>query len=693
MQRASTRTDHPALQTGLAICLGLALLVLSYIRIYGDAGSAAFGDKIIDAALAGPVWGTALGNHLLAFAVTQILLHTAFGLACLGMARLSRLAWPQGDHSVLKWLLLWFALSSGWLLVANAALFHGSSLGRPYADLVDVSWHGLSLFSVYSVLLAGALVCTLGKAGLHVARAHSAKTPRWLVPAGAAVVALAVVALRFPVADSNATAQRPHIILIGLDSLRADAVRASPVSKTPAIDEFLQGAVNFSNATTPLARTFPSWVSIITGRHPHTTGAVINLLPRERIDTGETLPQLLSTVGYRSVYAIDEVRFSNLDTSYGFDEMIAPPIGAADFLLGFFADAPLSNLLVNTRVGAVLFPYAHANRAAATTYDPDTFVERLDRNLVFDRPTLLAAHFTLAHWPYSWADSPTRPEGPIQDARELYDDAITRLDRQFGDFMEVLERHGALDNAVVVVLSDHGESLGNILLESQRAGDKPLTDIPEHDESVLQGHGTSVFSPYQYHVVLAVRSYGRTPLSRTEARTIDAAVSLEDVTPTLAAAFGASPSRSFDGTSLLPLLQLDGSAVPSLDQRIRFTETEFNPPGFLPGQLTSTSAMLKAAAYYRVDPVTDRVLIRDERLGEVLAKRQYAAFRKDKLVALVPPAAGALQPDARLVFVRAGEEPTLLEGDPSKAADPDVAELAAALAARFPSAAPAAERQ
>ncbi|HJY37308.1 MAG TPA: hypothetical protein VJ299_07590, partial [Steroidobacteraceae bacterium] len=171
MQRASTRTDHPALQTGLAICLGLALLVLSYIRIYGDAGSAAFGDKIIDAALAGPVWGTALGNHLLAFAVTQILLHTAFGLACLGMARLSRLAWPQGDHSVLKWLLLWFALSSGWLLVANAALFHGSSLGRPYADLVDVSWHGLSLFSVYSVLLAGALVCTLGKAGLHVARA------------------------------------------------------------------------------------------------------------------------------------------------------------------------------------------------------------------------------------------------------------------------------------------------------------------------------------------------------------------------------------------------------------------------------------------------------------------------------------------------------------------------------------------
>ncbi len=684
MQRIPTRTDKPAVLIGLAICLGLGLLVLSYVRIYGDANSAAFGDKIIDAALAEPVWGTALGNHLIVFAVTQILLHTAFGLACLGMARLSALAWPRSNHSVLKWLLLWFVLTVGWLLVANAALFHRSSLGRPYADLVDASWHGLSLFSVYSVLLAGALVCTLGSAALHIARALPARMPRWLAPAGAAAVLLAVVALRLPIADSSATADKPHIIIVGLDSLRADAVRASPVSKTPAIDEFLQGAVNFSNATTPLARTFPSWVSIITGRHPHTTGALINLLPRERIDTGDTLPQLLSTVGYRSIYAIDEVRFSNLDRSYGFDEMIAPPIGAADFLLGFFADAPLSNLLVNTRAGALLFPYGYANRAAATTYDPDTFVERLDRELEFDQPTFLAAHFTLAHWPYTWADSPTRPEGPIVVPREVYDDAVVRLDEQFAAFMQVLERHGALDNALVVVLSDHGESLGNRLLYNQRAGDQPPTGLPEHDESILQGHGTSVFSPHQYHVVLAARSYGSTPLSSTSPRTIDAAVSLEDVTPTLAAAFGASSSRPFDGTSLLPLLDPGKAAAETIQQRIRFTETEFNPPGFLPGQIASTSSILKAASYYRVDPVTDRVLIRPERLDEVLAKRQYAAFRNDKLVALVPPAPGALQPEPRLLLMRAGETPVLVEGDPSKVADPDFAELATALAARFP---------
>ena len=97
---------------------------------------------------------------------------------------------------------------------------------------------------------------------------------------------------------------------------------------TPNMDAFLEGSVSFSNALTPLARTFPAWVSILSGRHPHSTGAFVNLLPRELIDAGPTLPDVLGQDGYQSVYAIDEVRFSNLDLSYGFDKMLAPPMGA-----------------------------------------------------------------------------------------------------------------------------------------------------------------------------------------------------------------------------------------------------------------------------------------------------------------------------------------------------------------------------
>ena len=143
-----------------------------------------------------------------------------------------------------------------------------------------------------------------------------------------------------PNADAAKTpADKPHVIIVGIDSLRFDMTAPGGGSKTPHIDAVLAGATTFLDATTPLAH-LPAWVSLLTGRHPHSTGAVVNLLPRSQIMEGATLPEILQRAGYKTIYAIDEVRFSNLDGSYGFDETITPPIGATDFLLGFFADSP-----------------------------------------------------------------------------------------------------------------------------------------------------------------------------------------------------------------------------------------------------------------------------------------------------------------------------------------------------------------
>src|SRR5690606_3461422 len=133
------------------------------------------------------------------------------------------------------------------------------------------------------------------------------------------------LSLEAPPSKASTSPAQPNVILIGLDSLRADALNTG---LTPAIDRFMSQATRFTDATTPLARTFPAWVALISGKHPHTTGATINLLPRDLISTGDTLPTLLSTQGFASLYAIDEVRFSNLDTSYGFDAMATPKIGA-----------------------------------------------------------------------------------------------------------------------------------------------------------------------------------------------------------------------------------------------------------------------------------------------------------------------------------------------------------------------------
>jgi hypothetical protein len=357
--------------------------------------------------------------------------------------------------------------------------------------------------------------------------------------------------------------------------------------------------------------------------------------------------------------------------------MIAPPIGATDFMLGFFGDTPLSNALVNTRLGATLYPYLHANRAASTTYEPDTFVKRLDRELRFDEPTLLAVHLTLAHWPYTWASAPLKNNGDT--SRNFYERAIERLDKQFAYLMETLQRHGALDNAIVVVLSDHGESLGDPMQE--RAVALPA-GMPEYDEDHLAGHGTSAFGTHQYHVVLAIREFGTTPMKAGQPRSIDNPVSLEDVTPTLAGTFEVESKTPFDGESLLPLLR-DTSTSDTFNQRIRFTETEFNPPGVTLGQVMNLSAMTNAATFYRVDPITDRVLIKAERLGEIMAKRQYAAFKHGNMVVAVPSADPQSAPYRKFLVAR-GSAPIEITSDHETTQSEISAELTLAIRQRFP---------
>ena len=67
----------------------------------------------------------------------------------------------------------------------------------------------------------------------------------------------------------------------------------------------------------------------------------------------------------RAIYATDEVRFANIDASFGFDQVDHAAGRRVDFLLGYAGDMPLVNLVASTRGGGWLFPANHANRAAA----------------------------------------------------------------------------------------------------------------------------------------------------------------------------------------------------------------------------------------------------------------------------------------------------------------------------------------
>lgn len=623
----------------MAVCLSTAFMLISFLRTFGDMGSMKFGTAVMSAAMETPIWGTALGASIAFFIFAQILVHTSFACACWLLARASQTAWPSAQASRRQWTMLWLLAFLSAAIAVNAAWYPATSLGQPYAELANRRLGGIpSYLFVCSFVVLGALITLF----LYFKRSIN----RISLPASVTAITVTFICTAFAFAEPESHSQtrprgKPNVILIGIDSFRSDMVEDRHArERTPNIATYVSQSIRFTDATTPLARTFPSWVSILSGRHPHSSGAFVNLLPRELIETGDTLPQALGQHGYRTYYAIDETRFSNVDESFGFDKIVTPPFGASDFLLGTINDSPLSNLIVNTRLGKWLFPNSYGNRAAAMLYEPDEFISRVGRETTFDGPTFLAIHLTLLHWPYTWAgivDDDDQNEGTADmlahAAVAKYDSAAHRVDQQFGLLLETLERKGALENAIVVVLSDHGEALGDVgeyTFPYERFGQVPET-------VQLYGHGTSVFSPHQFKVLLAVRGYGAAAKMLKGAGTRDQPASVEDIYPTIMDVLGYQSTQPFDGLSLASLLTKDSkSADPEIPNRIRFTESEFNPRGIGAGLGLTTSALLLARRNYDVQPETGRLQVRRASISTMLKSRQYAAFRNQSFIAAVP---------------------------------------------------------
>ena len=611
--------------------------------------------------------------RLAQFALAVLALHAFLGLLAYALARLCRAAFPgMAVERLTSLTIFWAAILFGLVCVANSSWYPASLFAVGDSWSTD-RWLGIAPLTA----LAGS-VCLVLLVVSALALWRVAWSPNFWQRGAIAVVLLVAVTLGARLTGAQGApvppGDRPHVVILGVDSLRNDLSEAAAgETLTPNIDAFLAKSTRFTDTTSPLARTFPAWVSVLTGRHPVTTNARFNLMPRKLVHEGDTLADALNAVGYRSTFATDEVRFANFDGSFGFDRLITPPIGASDFLVPTVGDLPVVNVIANTALGRWLLPNIHANRAATVTYEPRTFVERLERELDVDGPGLFTIHLTLSHWPYSWAGH-ARPSNPPA-YRPAYRRALKEVDRQFEGVLGVLQRKGILDNAIVVVLSDHGEALGY-----------PSDSIVRNTSSSLEvwdslwGHGTSVLSPHQYGVVLAIRAFGAARLPGSGGP-LDWPVTLEDVRPTLEElATGAAPG-TVDGVSLLPYL--DGrEPVSALDSRVRFTETCLYTAKLLQGKISVSGLVSEAGIYYELVPETGWVQLRPDRLAEIMATKQRAAISRDALLARVPS-----WTDDRVDYLfteRRLPAPRRLSGPPDPATDPEAARLWRALENRFP---------
>jgi arylsulfatase A-like enzyme len=668
----------------LAFGLSLAFMLFSYAGLVSDSQSAVFDHAAYKAVFDRPILGTALAGHITWFVTGLTLLHLGLGAWCWLLARSTEMVMPQKSLEVRRLVGLWFIITLLWLLAWNSGHYPRSSVGKFYAGPVGIPLLGLRVHDWLTLVYAAVTAWFLLTAATRRAR----ELPQRRVAIIAGVVAVPVAALAamslWPASKvAAAPDDKPNIILLGIDSLRYDeVVRPGEASTTPNVDAFLSGAVRFDNALTPLARTYPSWVSLLTGKHPHTTGAFLNLLPDEDVHLGKTLPVLLREHGYHTAYAIDEVRFSNIDASYGFDQTVTPPIGSADFIVGSMSDTPLLNLVGNTRVGKWFFPHGHANRGTHLIYEPETFVSRVKNDIDYSAPMFLATHLTLPHWPYLWRDlAPPVESDSLRPG--FYRAAVRRADAQFGEIFAHLQARGLLENAIVVVFSDHGETFdarADSLAPAESPGLERLRALPSW------GHGTSVVTPHQYRIVLGVRGFGKArELIAGGGRVSHVAASIEDVTPTVLDMLQLDSQEQRDGMSLLAELRTPGALSEGNSHRVRFTETEFNPLNLvdMTGDFTVVNAksLADATHYYSVDPDTDRIHMKQQFLDSLLRNRQFAAIGWSKTLGVFP------SPETRafsfLVFDADRGEPLPLDGADDFGKDAEIDTMWNQLCRRF----------
>jgi arylsulfatase A-like enzyme/Flp pilus assembly protein TadD len=303
-------------------------------------------------------------------------------------------------------------------------------------------------------------------------RHHGAADPRWplLILLGALASACAGPA------KPAAPAQPPDVVLITVDTLRADRVGGA---LTPAINAVGASGARFLAARTTAPLTLPAHVSLMTGSLPTQTGVRLNGVHRFD-DSRPTLARLFKDAGRETAAFVGAFV---LDRQFG----LASGFDTYDDQIARAPDAPL-------RLEAERSASAVAGRAIAWLR------RRAQEGGAARRPYFLWAHFYDPHAPYA-----PPPDALARAGGDAYGGEVAYADAEIGRLLRAVAGHGAGRPVITVILGDHGESLG------------------EHGERT---HGMLLYDGAA-RIPLVIAGPGVTAGERRQA------VSIADVAPTL----------------------------------------------------------------------------------------------------------------------------------------------------------------
>ena len=339
----------------------------------------------------------------------------------------------------------------------------------------------------------------------------------------ALAAALAASAATVPACRNGRPSGRPNVLLVTIDTCRADRLGpyGFPLARTPALDRLAREGVRCDDAVAAAPITLPSHASILTGLLPPAHGVRDNgsyaLGP-----SAVTLAERLKGAGYATHAVVSALV---LDRRYG----LAQGFDAYDDDL-WSEDAPKLFLI--------------RDRPARRT--ADRVLAWLDGRDEAERrqPFFAWVHFFDPHQP--WEPEPQdRPLAPTP-----YDAEITAADRALGRVLDRLRDDRLLDDTVVVVTADHGESLGE--------------------------HGEKTHAVFVYDATVKVPLLLRYPKLFRAGSVYRGPVSHVDLVPTLLSLLGLPLPESTDGASLLAALR--GEAPPP--DRPQYSESLLSEVGF-----------------------------------------------------------------------------------------------------------------
>jgi arylsulfatase A-like enzyme len=511
------------------------------------------------------------------------LLGLALGLAVSGAIRL-RQAWLNRqplDRFALGW------RSSAGFLFVYAAVWLDDIVARPalYQDFVYAKGRAAKALQIWAtdhcersyiwiVVSVACLVWLLRPlVGMAGARAQLRKLSV-LVLAVAGCTLLSLVPWRRLVSTRGRVTKesRPNVIILAADSLRPDHITKDIAPRMYAVSQ--SGAV-FDHAYTPLARTFPAWVSILTGNYPHHHG-IRNMFPRWETRTRDfhAIPRAFADAGYSTSVVSDfagdifrriDLGFQSIRTpTFTMRELLRERLLQQNIALLPWLRGPVARFFV-----PVLREMHVASDAQALTSDALESIDAAGK-----LPFFITVFYSTTHFPYA-APSPfykrfvnsryrgkyryakadtlvaenSLNDADIEQVRGLFDGAIAAVDAAVGELLDGLTARGLSDHTIVVLTADHGEAL--------------------YENGRGQGHGDHLLGDESLRVPLIFLTPAPVHTQLTNP------ISSIDLAPTLCEMARVECAKNIDGRSLVAGIERQPlSARPVFSETgLWFTET------------------------------------------------------------------------------------------------------------------------